>query len=92
MIFQYFSDKSHHWASDPDAKAKEGDLVLIKSMEEPQSDKVKHFVREIVFPLGNVTDPVTGRRCRGTEYIPEGGSRNFGKVKIDSEDSDAFRW
>jgi len=26
-------------------------------------------VAEHVFPIGNVVDPVTGRRCRGTQYL-----------------------
>jgi len=40
---------------------------------------VNHYVAETIFPIGNVIDPVTGRRCRGTQYIDE-INRQFRKL------------
>jgi len=40
---------------------------------------VNHFVAETVFPIGNVIDPVTGHRCRGTQYLDE-VNRHFRKL------------
>jgi len=56
-----------------------GDLVLVKKLDEPLIKDVNHFVAEHVFPMGNVIDPVTGRRCRGTEYLDE-VNRHFRKL------------
>ena len=67
------------WAADPDLKYSVGDLVLVKKLEEPLTKDVNHFVAEHVFPIGNVTDPVTGRRCRGTQYLDE-VNRHFRKL------------
>ena len=59
-------------------------------MVEPQSDKVNHVVKEVVFPVGDITDPVTGRRCRGPVYIDK-DERHFSKIQVDSEDSARFK-
>ena len=32
---------------------------------------VSHRIKEQVFKLGAVVDPVTGQRCRGTSFIDE---------------------
>lgn len=68
FCFQYFNNQYHYWATEPNMNCKDGDIVLIKPMAEPQSDRVKHYVKEVVFKVGNVVDPITGRRCRGPEF------------------------
>lgn len=50
-------------------------------MEEPQSDVVQHYVHDIVFKMGNIIDPVTGRRCRGAKFIDE-KLRKFPKFEL----------
>jgi hypothetical protein len=76
---QYFNKEAQLWAADPNQKYGVGDLVLIKKLPEPQSADVRHYVAEPVFHVGNVVDPVTGRRCRGPNYIDE-VNRNFKKL------------
>ena len=68
-MLQYFNKEEQLWAADPDLKYGVGDLVLVKKLDEPLTKDVSHFVAEHVFPIGNVVDPVTGRRCRGTQYL-----------------------
>ena len=67
-LFQYFNKTHELWASEPSGKCKDGDIVLVRTLDEPQSDKVKHYVKELVFDIGNVKDPLTGRRCRGPDF------------------------
>lgn len=62
-------------------KCNVGDLVLIRSLPEPVSKQIKHEVHEIVFPVGNIVDPVTGRRCRGPDYLDE-VRRKFDKISL----------
>ena len=69
--FQYFAEHTKHWASDPGGTCNLGDIVFMKKLAEPQSDQVYHYVHEIVFKVGEVVDPITGRRCKGTEFIKE---------------------
>ena len=71
LSFQYFAEHTKHWASDPGGTCSLGDIVFMKKLPKPQSDTVYHYIKEIVFKVGEVVDPVTGRRCRGTEFIKE---------------------
>ncbi len=57
------------WASDPELKSTVGDLVIIDKLEEPQSDRVTHFVKSTPFPVGRTVDPVTGQKCRGPDFL-----------------------
>ena len=82
ICLQYYQKRVHYWAADPDGVCKDGDIVLIKQLEEPQSDRVKHYVKDFVFQVGNIVDPVTGRRCRGPEFINE-DIRRFGPNQKD---------
>ncbi|CAD5114771.1 DgyrCDS3815 [Dimorphilus gyrociliatus] len=77
----YFNKPETYWAADPDKKVKEGDIVLIRELEEPQSDVVQHYVHDIVFESGNIIDPITGRKCRGTKFVDE-RFRNFPKFEL----------
>ncbi|ESN92217.1 hypothetical protein HELRODRAFT_181687 [Helobdella robusta] len=67
----YINWEKHCWASDPDSKANVGDFVLIKPLEKKERLQIAHYLKEIIFPVGNIVEPVTGKRCRGTEYIDE---------------------
>ena len=61
-----------------------GDVVLIKSLEEQKIPQVRHEVIDMVYKLGAIVDPVTGRRCRGKDYIDE-AERMAQKQFIESE-------
>ena len=76
-VLQYYDKHYHYWAADPEGKGEVGDMVRIRSQKEPQSDRVQHELREIVFKVGHIIDPITGRRCRGLEFINE-ELRRFG--------------
>jgi small subunit ribosomal protein S17 len=78
---QYFNKEAQLWAADPNLKYDVGDLVIVKKLPEAQSADVRHYVAEPVFHIGNVIDPVTGRRCRGPEYIDE-TNRSFNKLGL----------
>lgn len=71
FLFQYFNEKYEYLAADPNELCKSGDVILIKELEEPLSDKIEHEVKKVIFPLGQITDPVTGKRCRGSEFIDD---------------------
>ena len=75
VLLQYFTAFSAHWAADPHGQGNLGDIVLIKRLREPHSDRVYHYLKEVVFKLGEVKCPVTGRRCRGTEFVDEENRR-----------------
>jgi small subunit ribosomal protein S17 len=84
----YFNKEQQLWASDPTLKYGAGDLVLVKKLSEPLSTEVHHYVSEIMFPIGNVVDPITGRRCRGPYYLEE-ENRQF--KKLDFADPSVYK-
>jgi len=46
-----------------------GDIVLLKALPEARAKHVKHQVAEIVYKVGRVVDPLTGRSVAGTEFV-----------------------
>ncbi|XP_064599280.1 small ribosomal subunit protein uS17m-like [Liolophura sinensis] len=70
-LLMYFNKRKDYWALEKDVKCNIGDFVLIEELDERVSPRTRFELKEIVFKLGAVVDPVTGRRCRGTEFIDE---------------------
>lgn len=48
-----------------------GDIVMIENQEGVSKVKVTHQVDSIIFKLGRVMDPLTGRQCRGMDFVDE---------------------
>ena len=84
--FQYYTSSTKLWAADPDRNTEIGDIVEIKQMDEPQSARVKFFVKDIVFGVGKTRDPITGKRCKGPVFINE-ELRNFDGIDSTKESS-----
>ncbi|XP_017784030.1 PREDICTED: 28S ribosomal protein S17, mitochondrial [Nicrophorus vespilloides] len=60
-LLMYFRKDDYIFAHDPEKKCKTGDIVLIEKLPEKLSRLITHKVKEIVYPLGDVTDPFTGK-------------------------------
>lgn len=46
-----------------------GDVVLLKALPEPRSKHVKHELAEMIYKVGRVVDPLTGKSVAGTEFV-----------------------
>ena len=46
-------------------------LCFLFQLPEKMTVEVEYKVGEVVFPIGKVVDPITGKRCRGTKFIEE---------------------
>lgn len=68
---QYFNSRKHYWAIEKEDKCEIGDIVLIERLPKKLTPLVSHEIKHHVFKLGSVVDPVTGKRCRATEFIDE---------------------
>ncbi|XP_053672864.1 28S ribosomal protein S17, mitochondrial [Anopheles nili] len=77
----YFKKDEFYFAHDPDKRCKTGDIVLIKEMSEKLTRLISHTIEEIVYPLGDVTDPITGKKVVVGKYREdiEEANRLFGK-------------
>lgn len=66
---QFFNKRKTYFAHDPLQQCVVGDIVLLKALPERRSKHVKHELAEIVFKVGNVIDPITGKPCAGTRFL-----------------------
>ena len=46
-----------------------GDIVLLKALPEARAKHVKHELAEIVYKVGRVVDPLTGKSVAGDEFL-----------------------
>lgn len=77
----YFKKDEFYFVHDPSKKCKTGDIVLIKELPQKLTRLITHSIEEIVYPLGDVTDPITGKKVTVGKYREdiEEANRLFGK-------------
>lgn len=68
MLFQYFRKDEYIYAHDPEKKCKSGDIVLVEQLPQKMTTLITHKVKEVVYPMGDVTDPLTGKKVIGDKY------------------------
>lgn len=80
---QYFKTDSYVFAHDPDKRCKPGDIVLVKELPQKFTRLITHSIEEIVFPYGDITDPLTGKKVVVGKYRDqiEEANKLFGKSK-----------
>ncbi|KAG5326800.1 RT17 protein, partial [Acromyrmex heyeri] len=77
----YFRENEFVYAHDPKKLCKTGDVILIKTLPQKLTRLITHEVVEVIYPLGDIVDPVTGKEivgCRYREDIEE-MSKLYGK-------------
>ncbi|CAF1304039.1 unnamed protein product [Rotaria magnacalcarata] len=69
----FFNKRIDYKAFDKQEKTKVGDIVLLK--KRPTLDcrypLERYEISEIVYELGRIKDPLTGRPCNGLRYLDE---------------------
>lgn len=66
---QYYNKRKTYFAHDALRQCTVGDIVLLKALTEARSKHVKHELAEIVYKVGRVVDPLTGKKVAGTEFV-----------------------
>ncbi|XP_072752523.1 small ribosomal subunit protein uS17m [Anoplolepis gracilipes] len=56
------------YANDPQKLCKSGDVILIKELPSKLTRLITHEVIEVIYPLGDITDPVTGKKVVASQY------------------------
>ncbi|KAK9875531.1 hypothetical protein WA026_007919 [Henosepilachna vigintioctopunctata] len=64
----YFPAVEYIYAFDPEKKCKTGDVVLIEQLPEQMTRLITHKVKEVIYPFGDITDPLTGKKCVAGKY------------------------
>lgn len=62
VCFQYFNKDKVYYAHDPEQLCKTGDVVLIQELPEKLTTHITHKVLKVVYPLGDVTDPISNKK------------------------------
>ncbi|XP_011875518.1 PREDICTED: 28S ribosomal protein S17, mitochondrial [Vollenhovia emeryi] len=81
-LHMYFRENYFVYAHDPNKLCKTGDVILIQTLPEKLTRLITHEVVKVVYPLGDIVDPVTGKEVVATRYredIDE-ESKLYGKV------------
>ncbi|XP_016130396.1 28S ribosomal protein S17, mitochondrial-like [Sinocyclocheilus grahami] len=68
-LLKYYNKRKTYFAHDPLEQCTVGDVVLLKALPEKRSKHVNHELAEIVYKVGQVVDPLTGKRVAGTQYL-----------------------
>ncbi|XP_052024465.1 28S ribosomal protein S17, mitochondrial [Apodemus sylvaticus] len=81
-LLKYFNKRKTYFAHDALQQCSVGDIVLLRALPVPRSKHVKHELAEIVFKVGRVIDPVTGKPCAGTAYLESPLSETQEELKV----------
>lgn len=68
IYFQYFPKYDFVYAHDPEKLCKTGDLVLIEKLPNKLTRLITHKVKNVIYPLGDITDPITGKKVVAGKY------------------------
>lgn len=66
--FQYFRKDEFYYCHDPEKICKTGDIVLIQALPQKLTKLITHEVKEVVYPFGDITDPITGKKVAKERY------------------------
>ncbi|CAL7945858.1 unnamed protein product [Xylocopa violacea] len=82
-ILMYFNKYEFVYAHDPEKRCKTGDTVLIQNLPEKLTRVITHKVVDVIYPLGDITDPITGKKVIGRNYRDhvEEDAELFGPLK-----------
>lgn len=69
FVYKYYNKRKTYFAHDTLEQCTIGDVVLLKALPEKRSKHVNHELAEIVYKVGQVVDPLTGKRVAGTQYL-----------------------
>ncbi|XP_024881623.1 28S ribosomal protein S17, mitochondrial [Temnothorax curvispinosus] len=83
-IHMYFKENNFVYAHDPEKLCKTGDVILIKTLPEKLTRLITHEVVEVVYPLGDIVDPVTGKEVVASRYREDIEEENMLYGKEDS--------
>ncbi|XP_054907433.1 28S ribosomal protein S17, mitochondrial [Poeciliopsis prolifica] len=68
-LLKFYNKRKTYFAHDALEQCTVGDIILIKALPVARSKHVKHELSEIVYKVGRVVDPLTGKSVAGTEFV-----------------------
>ncbi|XP_075706505.1 small ribosomal subunit protein uS17m [Rhinoderma darwinii] len=80
-LLKYYNKRKTYFAYDAEEQCTIGDVVLLKALPERMNKYITHDLSEIVFKVGRVVDPLTGKLCAGSRFL-----QSLEDVKVDDLD------
>lgn len=82
-LLMYFRKDEFYYCHDPNKVCKMGDIVLIQALPQKLTKLITHEVKEVVYPFGDITDPITGEKVAKERYRQDMDRQAeiFGKLK-----------
>ncbi|XP_056588021.1 28S ribosomal protein S17, mitochondrial [Triplophysa dalaica] len=68
-LLKFYNKRKTYFAHDALEQCSVGDVVLLKALPERRSKHVKHELSEIVYKVGQLVDPLTGKRVAGCQFL-----------------------
>ncbi|XP_027033151.1 28S ribosomal protein S17, mitochondrial [Tachysurus fulvidraco] len=68
-LLKFYNKRKTYFAHDALEQCTVGDIVLLKALPERRTKHVRHELAEIVFKVGAVVDPLTGKKVAGPTYL-----------------------
>ncbi|VDK39080.1 unnamed protein product [Taenia asiatica] len=65
---KFFYQTQTYWAHKQGVETDIGDIVLVEKCDPPIAFNTVYKLRKVVFPVGNIVDPISGLRCEGPDY------------------------
>ncbi|CAG9860662.1 unnamed protein product [Phyllotreta striolata] len=76
------------YAHDPEKICKTGDMVIIECLPQKLTRLITHKVKEVLYPLGDLTDPVTNKKIVSSKFREDIDDIN----RLYGENEGAFRY
>ncbi|KAG7321263.1 hypothetical protein KOW79_015678 [Hemibagrus wyckioides] len=68
-LLKFYNKRKTYFAHDALEQCTVGDIVLLKALPERRTKHVRHELAEVVFKVGAVVDPLTGKKVAGPTYL-----------------------
>uniref|UniRef100_A0A2K5D032 Small ribosomal subunit protein uS17m n=1 Tax=Aotus nancymaae TaxID=37293 RepID=A0A2K5D032_AOTNA len=68
-LLKHYNKRKTYFAHDARQQCTVGDIVLLRALPVPRTKHLKHELAEIIFKVGKVIEPVTGKPCAGTTCL-----------------------
>nr|XP_006641084.1 PREDICTED: 28S ribosomal protein S17, mitochondrial [Lepisosteus oculatus] len=68
-LMKFYNKRKTYFAHDALEQCTVGDVVLLKALPEKKSKHVKHELAEVVYKVGKVIDPLTGKQVAGSLFL-----------------------
>jgi small subunit ribosomal protein S17 len=79
----YFGEFEYYYAHDPEKICKTGDMVMIQQFPQKLTRLIKHKVLDFVYPCGDITNLITGKKVVVSKYRDEieGANKMYGQAE-----------